>query len=527
MSIRHSSNQPAASKPKRPTTHKSKKTSNVDQSKQSRQQHQRRKARSQAKIEAKREAETSKLIALPITNNHAAGIDVGKESHWVCVGFTNNPDTDEHLVREYLSDTQDLQAIARWLRECGVTTVAMESSGHYWVVLYEMLQSEGFEVLLVDPSYTKQVRGRPKTDKRDCQWIYRLHSCGLLAAAFRPDEQTCKLRAYLRQRANLVRYAGQHIQHMEKALEQMNLKLSVVLSDITGTTGRKIIQAILRGTRDPHKLAQHRHENCKASEEEIARALTGVYREEHLFELKQAWEAWKFYHQQLDVVDERIRLQLARMKTDRALPPLPPKPRRSRKPNDPGFDVRTALYYVIGIDLTEIEGINEVSALKVISEIGPNVSKFATVKHFCSWLGLCPQFKKTGGRVKSSRTRPGANRCAVALRMSAQSLWHSKSALGAYYRRMKSRLGAPAANTAAAHKLARLVYYALKHGMPYVRQSQQEYEQKMRARQIKSVIRKARMLGLKVELPLLASEVPIDTNGDNKADHKVAEQTGK
>ena len=251
---------------------------------------------------------------------------------------------------------------------------------------------------------------------------------------------------------------------MQKALEQMNLKLTEVLSDITGVTGRAILRAILRGTRAPEKLAKYRDKQCKASEAEIAQALTGSYREEHLFELKLAYEAWQFTLGQVAKVDGQIALQLGRMKCDRALPPLKPKARPKRRVNSPGFDVRTALYYVVGLDLTEIEGISELTALTVISEIGPGVSRFATVKKFCSWLGLCPNWQKTGGRVKSSRTRRGVNRAAQALRLAAQSLHHSQGALGGFLRRMKGRLGAQAAVTATAHKLARIVYLALKHG---------------------------------------------------------------
>jgi len=273
-----------------------------------------------------------------------------------------------------------------------------------------------------------------------------------------------------------------------------------VVSDVTGVTGRAILQAILRGTRDPRRLAALRHPRCQATVEAIAQALTGSWREEHLFCLRQAYEAWQFYHKQIDKAEEQIQGQLSRMKTDRALPPLKVKPRtRGRKPNDPRFDVRAALYYVAGLDLTEIEGIEEATALTILSEIGVDLGKFATVKHFCSWLGLCPQFRKTGGKVRSSRTRPGTNRTATALRLAANSLHSSRSALGAFLRRMKSRLGAPAAITATAHKLARLVYYALKKGMPYVKQSQAEYEALMKEKQIRAVKKKARLLGLEVK----------------------------
>jgi transposase len=462
------------------------------------QAHARRQAQAHAKAEALRQQEIDRVNALPITHRHAAGIDIGGSSHWVCVGFTE--DDDSPLVRELPAHTAGLQQIVAFLRAHDISTVAMEATGIYWVPLYELLESEGFEVLLVDPSYTKQVKGRPKTDKRDAQWIYRLHAVGLLAGAFRPDEKTCQLRAYLRQRANLIRYAGQHVQHMQKALEQMNLKLTGVLSDLTGVTGQKILRAILRGTRDPAKLAAYRHPTCRATAEQLAQALTGSWREEHLFALRQAYEAWQFYQKQVDKVDEQIQTQLSRMKADRALPPLPPKPRaRGRKPNGPRFDVRAALYYAVGLDLTEIEGIDEVTALVVISEVGVDLSKFETVKRFCSWLGLCPQFRKTGGKVKSSRTRPGTSRAATALRLAANSLHSSQSALGAFLRRMKGRLGAPAAVTATAHKLARLVYYALKNGLPYVKKSQQEYEALMRQKQIAAVKRKARQLGLEIK----------------------------
>jgi len=461
-----------------------------------RQAYDRRKTRAQAKSEALRQQEAAQVQALPVLRPHAAGIDIGSRSHWVCIGFTT--EADSGWVKEFPAHTDGLKAIVAFLREHQVTTIALESTGIYWIPLYELLQAEGFEVLLVDPSYSHQLRGRPKTDRRDCQWIYRLHSVGLLAAAFRPDDKTCQLRAYLRQRANVVRQASKHVQHMQKALEQMNLKLTEILSDITGVTGRSILRAILRGTRAAEKLAKYRDKQCKASEAEIAQALTGSYREEHLFELKQAYEAWQFSLGQVAKVDEQIALQLGRMKCDRALPPLKPKARPKRRVNSPGFDVRTALYYVVGLDLTEIEGISELTALTLISEIGPGVSQFATVKKFCSWLGLCPNWKKTGGRVKSSRTRRGVNRAAQALRLAAQSLHHSQGALGGFLRRMKGRLGTQAAVTATAHKLARIVYLALKHGMTYVRQSQEEYEAQMKEKQIKALRRKARQLGLEV-----------------------------
>ena len=426
--------------------------------KQAPQRFRKRRARAKAKVEDPQAEEVRRTLGLGVVQAHAAGVDIGSRSHGVCVG--------EGASREFPAPTDGLHALVAHVREQQVTTLAMESTGVYWIPLYELLATEGFEVLLVDPGYTRQVTGRPKTERWDCQWIYRLPSVGLLAAAFRPDEKTCQLRSYLRQRANLIRYAGQHLQHMQKALEQLNLKLTEMISDIRGSTGTQILRALLRGVRDPHKLAQYRNCHGKARTAASAQALTGTYRDEQLFALRQAYAAWQFYQKQRDPIDVQIQQQLARMKQDRALPAVKPEQLcHGRKPQQPGFDVRTALYDVVGIDLTEIEGMCAQTALTIISAIGPEVSKFTTVKHFCSWLGLCPQIKKTAGGITSSRTRPGANRAAAAFRLAAFGLHASKGALGAFLRRKKAHLGAPKALTATAHKLARLVYFALKNGM--------------------------------------------------------------
>jgi transposase len=335
-----------------------------------------------------------------------------------------------------------------------------------------------------------------------------LHALGMLAAAFRPDEKTCVLRSYLRQRANLIRSGSMHVQHMQKALEQMNLKLTEVISDITGTTGLAILKAILRGVRDPLKLAKLRDPRCKNSQAAIAQALAGSYRDEHLFALRQAFDSWQFTRQQLQQLDEVIERYLATLKKE-SLPELPPRSKKyKRHDNDPRFDVRAAVFSVTGVDLTAIEGISDLTALTVISEIGTDMSRWPSVKHFTSWLGLCPQHKKTGGKVKSSRTRPGSNRAAQALRLAANSLHRSKSGLGAFFRRMKSRLGAGKAVTAAAHKLARLVYWMLKHGTEYVKQTQEQYEAQQRERMIRNLKKRARQLGLQiseVEKPAEAS----------------------
>src|SRR5262245_56163385 len=343
-----------------------------------RQAYHRRKTRAKVQREARQRREAAQVEALPVQHPHAAGIDIGSRSHWACVGFTAA--AASRLIQEFPAHTAGLQAIAAFLREHQVTTVALESTGVYWIPLFELLQAEGFEVLLVDPSYSHQLRGRPRTDRRDCQWIYRRHSDGLRAAAFRPDEKTCQLRAYLRQRANLVRQASRHVQHMQKALEQMNPKLAEILSDSTGVTGRSIIRAILRGTRAPEKLATYRDKAWKARAAAIARALTGTYREEHLFEVKLAYEAWQFTLGQVEKVDGQTALQLGRMKGDRALPPLKPKARPKRRVNSPRFDVRTALYYVVGLGWTGIAGISGLTALTLLSAIGPGVSQLAAVK---------------------------------------------------------------------------------------------------------------------------------------------------
>ncbi len=431
-----------------------------------------------------------------VTHPHAAGIDVGSETHWVCVGQTDDPN-DTDFVREFSAYTAGLREIVAFLRKHGVTSVAMEATGIYWITLFEMLVTEGFEVFLVDASYTKQVKGRPKTDRRDCQWIYRLHRVGLLSAAFRPSAATCVLRNYLRQRHTLIRSSARHILHMQKALEQMNVKLTEIIADVKGQTGQRIIQAILDGERDPRKLAQLRGPRCKQSEDEFARALDGSWRDEHLFSLRIAYELWQTYQRKLDEVDAKIAEQLAAMKLERPLPELPPdpKPHSNGGVNYPAFDVRAAIYGVVGMDLTAIEGIADMTALTLLGEVGTDVSKFPTVQHFTSWLGLCPSLKKTGGKVKSSATRPGVNRAAQALRLAANSLWHSQSAMGAYYRRMKARLGAPKAITAAARKLAERVYHALKYGLPYVQQSEEQYDAMTQARQFKSLQRRARQLG--------------------------------
>jgi len=435
--------------------------------------------------------------ALPIQHAHAAGIDVGDASHWVCVDST--PDGSD-TTREFPAHTPGLRDLIAWLSQCGVTTIALEASGVYGHVLFLTLIEAGFATVMTSPAFTRQIKGRPKTDRLDCQWIQRLHKHGLLPSVFQPDELTQTLRSYVRQRANLVRLSGQHIQRMQKALELMNLKLTKVLGDITGVTGLKIVRAIVAGERDPQVLAKLRDRRCKRAEPEIAQALDGRYRPEHVCELRCTLAMWEHYQEVIAELDEEIAGHLRTMKRQSELPPLPAKPRvRGRKPHDPKFDVRTALYYATGVDLTAIEGIDEIHALTLVGELGSDFTKWPTVKHFTSWLGLCPNWKKTGGKVKSSHTRKGKNRAAMALRLAAWGLMRSKSYLGAFLRRKRAHMGAPKAITATAHKLARIIYNLMRYGVAYMKKEESAYAEEMRGRQEKSFHRRAKELGYEVK----------------------------
>jgi transposase len=426
-------------------------------------------------------------------NLDAAGIDIGAEEHWAAVPPGRN--TEGQDVRRFGAFTGELCALADWLKQCGIQTVAMESTGVYWIALYELLVERGFEVLLVDARQAKNVPGR-KTDVLDCQWLQELHTYGLLRGAFRPVDQVCILRSYLRQRSMLVSYASHHIQHMQKALEQMNLKLSHVVSDITGLTGMGIIKAILSGERDPVKLAKLRDPRCKSSEATVARALEGHYREEHLFTLQQAVELVEFYQQQMTACDRQIEACLQQFEEKSSETPVTTRRRKRRR--GIAFDARSYLYRMTGIDLTQIDSIEGNTALTVISEIGLDMNRWPTEKHFGSWLGLAPGSKVSGGKRLSGRTKPSANRAAAALRLAAQSLNQSQSALGAYFRRLKARLGAPKALTAAAYKLARIVYRMLKYGAGYVDQGEAVYEERYRDRLLRNLKRRAAELGFQL-----------------------------
>jgi len=445
----------------------------------------------------RREAEdVARLAATPVRHPHAAGIDVGDATHWVCV----DADGGDAAVREFPAHTPGLRDLVAWLRQSGVTTVALEASGVYGHVLFLTLVEAGFTAVMTAPAFTRQIKGRPKTDRRDCQWIQRLHALGFLPSVFQPDDATQTLRGYVRQRGNLVRLSAQHVQRMQKALELMNLKLTRVLGDVTGVTGLKIIRAIVAGERDPQVLAKLRDRRCQRAAAEIAQALDGRYRPEHVVELRLSLRMWDQYLAAIADLDAVIAAQLGTMRRSSPLPPLPPQPRvRGRKPHDPRFDARTALYYATGVDLTAIEGIDAIHALTLVSELGTDFTKWPTVKHFTSWLGVCPNFKKTGGKVKSSRTRRGKNRAAAALRLAAWGLMRGKSYLGAYLRRQRSRLGAPKAITATAHKLARIIYNLMRYGTAYVKREEAAYAAQVRDRQERQLYRRARELGFTVE----------------------------
>jgi transposase len=422
--------------------------------------------------------------------DNAAGIDVGGSSHWVAVPRQ----ACDEPVREFGAMTSDLNAMADWLLACGVDTVALESTGVYWIPVFEVLEQRGLKVWLVDARQMKYVPGR-KSDVQDCQWLQKLMSLGLLRAAFRPDGEVCVVRAVARQRDVLLADQASWVQRMQKALVQMNIQLTEVLSDVMGTTGQAIIRAIVAGEREPKVLARHRHSRVKASAEEITKALTGNWREEHLFVLGQALAMYDDIAKHLAACDAKLQALLSQL--GQAKIELGRVPRSGSKTRAE-FDARQTLANWAGVDLTRINGLGLAAVLKILSEIGPDMSRFASVKHFCSWLGLCPGTKISGGKVLSAKTKRSTNRVRQALKMAAMSLSHSDSALGAFYRRLCSRMDKPSANTATAHKLARMVYFMLTRGEAFVDQGQQRYEEQQRERSIAALKRRATALGFQI-----------------------------
>ncbi|MFX1671715.1 IS110 family transposase [Paraburkholderia sp. A2WS-5] len=421
---------------------------------------------------------------------NAAGIDVGASSHWVAVPRS----AAEEPVREFGAMTDDLHALADWLLACKVDTVALESTGVYWIPVYEVLEQRGLTVWLVDARQMKYVPGR-KSDIMDCQWLQKLMSLGLLRAAWRPGADVCVVRAVARQREVLLTEQGSWVQRMQKALVQMNLQLAEVLSDVMGVTGQAIVRAIVAGERDPKVLARHRHGRVRASAAEIERALTGNWRDEHVFVLGQALAMFDSLAQRILECDAKIEALLIPLGRHDLTLDGPGK--RSGK-NAPHFDARAALARWAGVDLTRINGLSVTTVMTILSEIGPDLSRFASVKHFCSWLGLCPGTKISGGKVLSARTRRSTNRVRQALKLAVMGLSRNDSALGAFYRRLCARMDKPRANTAVAHKLARMVYFMLTRGEAFVDQGQQRYEDQQRERSIAALRRRASALGFEI-----------------------------
>jgi transposase len=427
-------------------------------------------------------------------NLNAAGVDIGSERHLVAVPEGR----DTVSVREFGTFTADLQALAAWLKQCGVTTVAMESTGVYWIPLFEVLERQGLEVKLVDARHVKNVSGR-KSDVLDCQWIQQLHTYGLLAGAFRPPDEVCVLRSYLRQREMLIQTSSMHIQHMQKALQQMNLLLHNVVSDITGSTGMKIMKAILAGERDPQMLARNRDERCHNTTATIAKSLAGNYREEHLFALRQAVDLYETYQAKIADCNQAIIKQVEKQPDiSDDDPPTPEKQVPAHLRIRDGVDVRDLLFKKSGVDLFAIPGLAADTLLILASEVGFDMTPWKTEKHFAAWLGVCPGTKKSGGKVLNNKTKRNPNRATQAFRMAAASLYRSQTALGAFYRRIKSRSGGQQAVTATAHKIARIYYAMLSQGTSYLELGQKAYEQRYKERRIDHLKVQAKSLGFQL-----------------------------
>jgi transposase len=431
--------------------------------------------------------------ALERVHPHAAGIDCGSAEHFVAVPA----DRDATPVRSFATFTGDLHRLADWLVACRVTHVAMEATGVYWIPVFEILEARGLMVILVNARHVKNVPGR-KSDVSDCEWLRDLHILGLLRGSFRPADAIIALRGYLRHRATLIESASTHVQRMQKALVQMNVQLPLVVSDITGVTGLRILCDIVAGHRDPRHLASHRDYRCRASEAEIVAALTGHDRPEHVFVLQQNLELFDTYQRQLAACDVAIEAHLAKLAaaTARPVTALPPARRRQQpRENEPRFDLRTPLHHLTGVDLSQIDGIGPYNALRLVSELGTDMARWPTEKHFTAWLTLAPQNKISGGRLLSSRTQPSANRAAAILRLAAMNLGRTQTALGAFYRRLAFRVGKPKAIPATARKLAILVYRALKEGLVYVDPGADAYEAQHRTRVLRRLRQRAAYLG--------------------------------
>jgi hypothetical protein len=445
---------------------------------------------------------------LDVIHPNAAGIDVGNSTHYVAV----RPDRDPTPVRRFDCFTVDLQRLADWLQQCGVTTVAMQSTGVYWIPLYEILDARGLEVYLVNARHTKNLPGR-KSDVQESQWLMKLHTYGLLRNSFHPAAEIRVTRTYWRQRGDHVRAISTCIQRMQKTLTQMNIQLANVISDLSGWTGMRIVRAILAGERDPQALAALSHPGIRATRDVIAKSLEGTWQPDLLFVLQQEVAMYDAYHQRIAECDQALERHLhgvADKPSDLAFPneepsttsqrPLRSGPKRRRKAGShaPQFDLGRELHRISGVDLTRIDGIDVGVAQTLISEVGLDMARWPDEHHFASWLGLCPDNRITGGKVIRRGTRPVINRAATALRIAATTLLRSQSYLGAQYRRLRGKLGAPKAITAMAHKLAVLVYRMLRWGHQYVDKGMQYYEERHRDQQIRLLKKRAATLGLVV-----------------------------
>jgi transposase len=446
---------------------------------------------------------------LPVVHRHAAGIDVGATEHSVCVAKDAVP-AGESPVRQYKAFTGDLDQMVEWLQACGVQTVAMESTGVYWIPLYQKLERAGLEVVLVNARHLKRVPGR-KSDILDCQWLQQMHSYGLLSGSFRPSDDICVLRTYLRHRSNLVAGCGVQVQHMQRALDQMNIHLHHVVSDLDGETGLAILEAILAGERDPKELVKLRDARChKSTVEEMEGALKGDWREEHLFVLKQSLAGYRALQAQIVECDTAMEKVLERVAVNPAAVPeaerprnpvaapevrAQPKRKKRTRGNTPRQDLTAQLQRICGVDLTRIVGFNVLSVLIIISEIGVDMSRWPNAKAFCAWLGLCPGNKISGGKVLSSRTARVVNRVAILLRTLAPTLGRTDTWLGAFHRRMKARMGPAAANTATARKLATILYHLLRYREEYIDVDRVVYEEKFRRYRVSRLRKQAAELG--------------------------------
>jgi transposase len=428
-------------------------------------------------------------------NLDAAGVDIGARAVVICVPKGRDP--KGQYIRTFSTLMPQLRKACEWMKQCVVKTVAMESTGVYWIPLYELLEEQGFEVYLVDARRVKNVSGRKK-DETDAEWLQKLHRYGLLRRAFRPEGAICALREYQRQRSMLVRTASRHIQHMHKALSQMGLQLHHVLRDITGVTGQKIVRAILAGERDGKVLAKFRDPNCKNSEETIAQALEGNYREEHVFSLRQAVELYDYYQEKIRDCDREIERKLREFEPRVSAEGKLVGRHSKSGGNEPRFDLRSRMFEMTGVDLTRVPGLNSYTVLQAVSETGLDMSRWKDDKHFTSWLSLSPNHRESGGKILGRSTQSSANRAATVFRLGARALYNADNALGAFYRRIRARRGAPKAITATARKIAVIYYCMLRYGTEYVEKGQDWYDEQYRGRVERNLRRRAAGLGFQL-----------------------------